>query len=204
MDRTYLFVPPEEKAEVQSLGAEWDSITKRWYIGPNQTPAGFSRWLPPFEEDVDADAEDLDISSNESFVAATTIACHRCHANIEVISIYCATGAVGDEPLTEFTVSEIWAMDEDLIRQLKPWTTFRKLRDDLGKEGNFANHCSQCGAVQEDLYLQRAGRSLLRHPSRSFRLDQTHSPQRDHSFSRWRAFLDRVSPIRRPPSAGTR
>jgi hypothetical protein len=30
--RTYLFVPPEEKLEAQALGAHWDDVTKRWYI----------------------------------------------------------------------------------------------------------------------------------------------------------------------------
>jgi hypothetical protein len=34
---------------------------------------------------------------------ATTIPCHRCRADIEVICIHCATGTVADEPLTEFT-----------------------------------------------------------------------------------------------------
>jgi hypothetical protein len=29
MDRTYLFVPPEERAEVEALGARWDSTHKR-------------------------------------------------------------------------------------------------------------------------------------------------------------------------------
>src|ERR1700722_5141872 len=29
MDRIYLFVPPEEKAQVQSLGAQWDTASKR-------------------------------------------------------------------------------------------------------------------------------------------------------------------------------
>jgi uncharacterized protein DUF5710 len=33
MNRTYLFVPPEEKSEVEALGAQWDTITKRWYVG---------------------------------------------------------------------------------------------------------------------------------------------------------------------------
>ena len=29
VQRTYLFVPPEEKAEVQALGASWDADSKR-------------------------------------------------------------------------------------------------------------------------------------------------------------------------------
>ena len=83
MDRTYLFVPPEEKAEVESLGAQWDTVSKRWYIGPGEQSAKFSKWLPPFEEN-EAD-EEFPIVSSEAFVAATTVRCLRCRANIEVI-----------------------------------------------------------------------------------------------------------------------
>jgi len=153
MDRTYLFVPPEEKAQVESLGAEWDTVSKRWYIGPGQTPAKFSRWLPPFEDDEDEEGDDLDITSSQAFVAATTVPCQGCRADIEVICIHCATGTVADEPLTEFTVSDIYAIDEDLSRQLEPWPNFHETRDREGEEGTFANHCPHCGEIQQDLYL---------------------------------------------------
>ena len=43
MPRTYLFVPPEEKTEVQSLGAHWDNDTKRWYIDSDQAPSNLAR-----------------------------------------------------------------------------------------------------------------------------------------------------------------
>jgi hypothetical protein len=148
MDRTYLFVPPEEKAEVESLGAQWDTALKCWYIGPTDPPAKFSRWLPPFEDDAE-----LSIVSSDAFVAATTIPCHRCHTNIEVICIHCAIGTVSDELLTRFTVSDVWAMDEELTQQLKPWPTFRRIQTRTGELGSFANHCPHCDAVQDDLDL---------------------------------------------------
>jgi len=152
MTRTYLFVPPEEKSEVQSLGAQWDTATKCWYIDPSQTPEKFSRWLSPFDDEGE-EGDNLDIISSHAFVASTTIPCHRCHANIEVICIHCASGTVADEPLTEFTVSDIWAMDEALARQLRPWPNFRKPDPSQGEDGNFANYCPHCGEIQEDLYL---------------------------------------------------
>jgi hypothetical protein len=150
MDRTYLFVPPEEKAEVQSLGAQWDTDKKCWYIGPTQSPTKFSRWLPPFE---DHEEEEFPIVSDEAFVAATTIPCHQCGTPIEVICIHCITGTSSDEPLTLFTVSDIYAMDEALIRQLKPWPTFRPIRTRNADPGSFANHCPHCDAIQDDLDL---------------------------------------------------
>jgi hypothetical protein len=147
MDRTYLFVPPEEKAEVQLLGAHWDDIAKCWYIGPDETPARFSRWLSP------EDDEGFNIASSQAYVAAATIPCQRCRASIEVICIYCGGGTASGEPLTQFTVSYVWAMDEDLTRQLLPWPTFRRVSSPDGGSGGFANHCSQCGVPQEDMFL---------------------------------------------------
>jgi hypothetical protein len=81
-------------------------------------------------------------------VAATTIPCQACRALIEVICIHCESGLVSDEPLTRFTVSDIGAMDGELIRQLRPWPSFRKLAD-----GEFVNHCPECGAAQSEMLL---------------------------------------------------
>jgi Domain of unknown function (DUF5710) len=148
MDRTYLFVPPEEKAEVQALGAQWDSSSKRWYIGPEDAPAKFLRWLPSAVED-----EELTITSDEGYVAATEVACQRCGADIEVICIHCASGTSDDEHLTQFTVSDVGAMDEALANQLQRWPNFRRSKRPNGEPGNFANHCPNCNAPQEDLYL---------------------------------------------------
>jgi hypothetical protein len=147
MDRTYLFVPPEEYPELQVLGAHWDGISKRWYIGPDDLPARFSKWLSVEDDD------GFNIASSQAYVAAATIPCEQCRASIEVICIYCESGSVSDEPLTEFTVSNVWAMDEELTRQLLPWPTFRRLSGSDAEPSDFANHCSRCGAPQEDMFL---------------------------------------------------
>jgi hypothetical protein len=145
VDRTYLYVPPEEKAEVEALGALWDAESMCWYIGSQANPEEFSKWLPRDEED----EEEFTIASSQVYVASTTILCWKCRSKIEVICIFCETGIVSDEPLTHFTVSGIWAMDSALARQLEPWPFFRPVE----QEGDFANHCPHCGALQEDLYL---------------------------------------------------
>ena len=144
MDRTYLYVPPEEKAEVAALGALWDAKSMCWYIGSDEDPAKFSKWLPEGEDD-----EDFSITSTQAYVASTSISCWKCHSKIEVICIYCESGSASDEPLTQFSVSGIWAMDDALARQLEPWPFFKP----VDQESYFANHCAHCGALQEDLYL---------------------------------------------------
>jgi hypothetical protein len=148
MDRTYLFVPPEEKAEVQSLGAQWDAVSKCWYIGSDETAAKFSKWLPSPEDD-----KEFDIVSSQAYVAAATMLCRQCRASIEVICIHCESGTAAGEPLTRFTVSDVWSMDEDLARQLQPWPNYRPMKGIDGEAGEFANHCPRCGTPQEDMYL---------------------------------------------------
>src|ERR1700759_1208936 len=149
--RTYLFVPPQEKAEVQLLGAHWDGATKRWYLNVDQSSARFSRWLP-FDSEVEtADDTPFTMDSDEAFVAATTTSCQHCNSRIEVICIHCKSGTASGEPLTHFTVSHIWAMDDTLKHQLQSWPNFRKANKPTNEF--FANHCPHCDALQEDLYL---------------------------------------------------
>jgi len=148
VERTYLLVPPEEKAEVQALGARWDAHSKCWYIGSDAVPAAFSKWLPPEQGD-----EGFTITSDQAHVAAAKIACQQCHSLIEVICIHCETGTVSGEQLSRFTVSHVWAIDENLARQLRPWPTFREVRDPDEEGSYFANHCPRCGSLQDDMYL---------------------------------------------------
>jgi hypothetical protein len=144
MDRTYLYVPPEEYAEVKALGAHWNDRSKCWYVRCGESLAEFSQWLAD-----DGTDEEFAITSDQAHVAATSVSCWKCHAKIEVICIYCESGSVSDEPLERFTVSEVWAMDDTLTRQLEPWSFFRYVE----QEGHFANHCPHCAEQQKDMYL---------------------------------------------------
>ena len=117
MHRTYLFVPPEERAEVEALGAHWDSAHKRWYVdgAPSSSSA---RWSSIPEEDK------YSIISNDAYVASTKIPCPHCGQETEVIGIHCSGGTVLDEPLERFTVRDIRAVDEVLLQELKRWPRF--------------------------------------------------------------------------------
>jgi hypothetical protein len=149
MYRNYLYVPPEEEAKVEALGAQWDDSAKCWYIGPDVAPDRFSQWLAHDQEDDD----EFTITSDQAYVACASVSCCNCHSSIEVICIYCESGIVRDEPLTQFTVSRIWAMDDALTRQLEPWPTFRREGDPASQDSAFVSHCPQCGAPQDDLFL---------------------------------------------------
>jgi len=144
VNRTYLYVSPEEQHEVKALGAHWDNQLKCWYVDGNEDSARFAKWL-----DEDDSADDFTISSDEAFVASATVACWQCHTGIEVICIYCESGTVSEEPLTRFTVSCLWAVDTALAQQLAQWPCFKP----ADSESAYANHCPHCGAVQDDMYL---------------------------------------------------
>jgi hypothetical protein len=107
----------------------------------------------PSEEAIEVDDPEFAVTSDQAAVAAAKVSCWKCHEAIEVICIYCESGVVSGEVLTQFTVSNIWAMDEALSRQLEAWPTFRQVYDQTGQASHFANYCSHCSAVQEDLYL---------------------------------------------------
>jgi len=148
VQRTYLYVTPEEYKAIESHGAQWDNETKRWYIDTDQSPKDFAKWLP-FDYDV-ASPEDTEsnIVSDQAFVAAATVSCQECSSSMEVICIYCDTGSASDEPLTQFSVSHIFAMCDELREQLRPWPNFQGT-----KGGLFVNICHACGARIDDLYL---------------------------------------------------
>jgi hypothetical protein len=100
-----------------------------------------------------AQGEEFTITSDQAFVAATTVSCWNCHSSIEVICIFCESGTASGELLTQFSVSHVWAMDGALARQLEGWGNFRKVNAGGGQESYFANHCPHCGSLQDDLYL---------------------------------------------------
>ena len=66
MNRTYLFVPPEERSEVEALGATWDSDLKCWYVD-GEPSSSLARWSSTSED------EEFSIISNDAYVARTGI-----------------------------------------------------------------------------------------------------------------------------------
>jgi hypothetical protein len=97
--------------------------------------------------------EDFEVVSTDAYVASTEVTCWKCTRDMEVICIYCESGVDIDEPLTRFTVSTIWTMDDALSYQLQRWPHFKRGTGPALHPGYFANHCPQCGAAQEDMDL---------------------------------------------------
>jgi len=137
MNRTYLFVPPEERSEVEALGAAWDSDLKCWYVD-GEPSSSLARWSSTSED------EEFSILSNDAYVARTGITCPHCGQETEVICIHCVSGTASEQSLEQFTVFDIRAVNETLLQELKSWPGFHRTVEG-GVVGAFANHCSRCG-----------------------------------------------------------
>jgi len=147
MERIYLYVPPEEYAEVKASGACWDEHSKRWYVPQGSVSATLSRWMG------DGDEAEFGIESEEAFIAAAQTSCTNCREKIEVICIHCYSGIdlESGNALEFFTLSNISSMDSALAATLERWRFYRTTTEP--EDGYFANHCPYCGAVQEDYLL---------------------------------------------------
>ncbi|HEX4050898.1 MAG TPA: DUF5710 domain-containing protein [Steroidobacteraceae bacterium] len=148
MSRIDLFVAPEDYSQLGALGACWDRRSKCWYIDSTMPRERFADWLPDATTQGLPD-EDLLIESPEAFVARARTDCRRCRHSIEVVCVYCRRGTVSGEPLEAFRVQCVWALDEDLRRQLQRWPGYRM----DAREGIYLNHCPQCGAAQDEADL---------------------------------------------------
>lgn len=103
-------------------------------------------------ESDDYDDAEFTISSDDAYVAAVTIACHRCRRPFEAICIFCRSGTCFGEPLQDFTIANLQRVDATLATGLGAWPHFHSMGSSE-QPGEFANHCPNCGAVHEDHLL---------------------------------------------------
>jgi hypothetical protein len=150
MQRIYLDVSPEEYPEAKASGAVWDDASKTWYIEKDTSPALFSRWLNSGWE-----GGEFGIIADEARVISADVPCSQCRESVEVICIYGQSGVDTETggSLEQFTVSNVWAIDTELERQLERWPSYRRVIDGDLVGGVFANHCPNCHAVQEEYLL---------------------------------------------------
>ena len=150
MSRIDLFVAPEEYAQIRALGACWDQRSKCWYIDSAMPRERFAAWRPDAAAQAQGLADpDFLIESSDAFVARARAGCCRCRRDLEVVCLYCRRGTVSGEPLEAFRVQCIWAVDDQLRRQLQRWPGYRM----DASAGIFLNHCARCGAAQQDADL---------------------------------------------------
>ena len=118
----------------------------------------------------DGDARiDYSILSDEALVISGQAPCWKCGTGMEVICIYCQSGLVNGEPLLNFSVSNVTAVDEALRMQLARWPGFHLARRGPGAGSLYLNHCPACGISQDDFFLHCRPEGLF------FRFDDSSS-----------------------------
>ena len=148
MSRIDLFVAPEDYPQLRALGARWDRRSKCWYVDSAMADNRFVAWLPDATTQGLSDNDWL-IESPEAFVARARTHCRSCRRSIEVVCLYCRSGTVSGQPLQAFRVQCVWALDNELRRQLQRWPGYRM---DI-RQGTYLNHCPQCGDAQDEADL---------------------------------------------------
>lgn len=98
------------------------------------------------------------------FLLKTAVPCWKCDATVNAIGI--AANHVegidedgefvpyGDDPYEFFSLSYITAIPDDLIAELHTVSLhFKRAASATAGQAYFANHCSECGAMQGDHYV---------------------------------------------------
>lgn len=101
------------------------------------------------------------IVSDEAVVVSGHVLCWKCQASIEVVCLYCQSGFVDGEAALDFSVSNLTAVDEILLRQLAPWPHFRRVQSSDGRAATFENHCPSCAEAQDDWRLHHQPGSIF-------------------------------------------
>lgn len=99
------------------------------------------------------DESRLSIRAIKAFVASANARCWKCHVDIAVICVYVRQGTVDGDPQSDFTVSNITALNDALKRHLAPLPFFRPAESRAAEMTYWANHCFECNALQGDFYL---------------------------------------------------
>jgi hypothetical protein len=99
------------------------------------------------------DSDSSSVTADSAFVACAPTTCWKCGGPIEVITIYCKTGAVDGQPLSSFCVSSVTSVAPALSNELKRWPHFRLSYSRTAEEEYWANHCTHCDTLQGDFFL---------------------------------------------------
>jgi hypothetical protein len=183
-----LKVPYAEKDEAKALGALWDSSRLCWYVPTGLDPRPFQRWIPPR----DTGTPGLNLRALEAYVVTAPRRCWRCTQPTIVVGFLMAPG-FEDFSLWEEEIDgegrwgggQGWAFAHDIdtlpsliaAQAITRAPFYRRAFSSTTQSHYWANHCSECRALQGDFHLfeEPDGPFLLLEPQdivghRAFRL----------------------------------
>lgn len=162
-----LKVPNAEKDQAEALGARWEPSRRCWYVPDGVDLLPFRRWFP----EQDPGVSGLNLRSLETYVITAPHRCWRCQQDTVVAGFLMAPG---------FEDFSVWEDDPDgqghwgggegwrfafhldalpspiaaqaIMRAPRYRRAFSQTRSSY-----WANHCSDCEALQADLQLFEEG-----------------------------------------------
>lgn len=152
----FLNVPYQDEEKAKALGAEWDKEKKQWYVKNKNEYNKFFKWYPFY-------SCSEEIICDWIYIVRARWKCSSCNKNTSVISLavenyfginkYSGRYEYHNDDIVFITVEEE-ITDRHLERYLKKRFNFYHHNSPNGVDF-YANHCWECGAVQNmnSLYI---------------------------------------------------
>ncbi|HWU13442.1 MAG TPA: DUF5710 domain-containing protein [Caulobacter sp.] len=159
-----LKVPYAEKDQAEALGARWEPSRRCWYVPDGMDLLPFRRWFP----EPDPDVAGLNLRSLEAYVVTAPHRCWRCHQTTIVAGFLMAPGFEDfsvwkDDPHGHghWGGGEGWRFAFHIDTLPSPIAAqaimraprYRRVLNHAARSAYWANHCSECEALQGDVQL---------------------------------------------------
>lgn len=159
-----LDVPNAESNQAEALGALWEPSRRCWYVPDGVDLLPFRRWFPKQDPGVPG----LNLRSLETYVVTAPRRCRRCEQATIVAGFLMAPGfedfSVWEDDLDgegRWGGGEGWcfafhidALPSPIAAQaIMRAPRYRRAFSQTTRSSYWANHCSECGALQGDFHL---------------------------------------------------
>ena len=159
-----LKVPYADKDEAKALGARWEPSRRCWYVPDGLDLQPFRRWIPAR----DTGAPGLNLRSPETYVVTAPRRCWRCGQTTTVVGFLMAPGfedfSVWEDEIDgggHWGGSDGWcfafhvdALPSTIAAQaIMRAPRYRRAFSKTTQSSYWANHCSECSALQGDFHL---------------------------------------------------
>lgn len=168
-----LRVPYAEKDEAKALGALWEPSRRRWYVPPGLDLQPFRRWIPPG----DTGTPGLNLRALEAYVVTAPRRCWRC-AETTIVAGFLMAPGFEDFSVWEGEIDgegrwgggEDWAFAQYIdalpssvaAQAIARAPRYRRAFSRTTQSRYWANHCSECQALQGDFHLfEEPGEAFL-------------------------------------------
>jgi hypothetical protein len=168
-----LKVPYAEKDEAKALGALWEPSRRCWYVPPGLDLRPFGRWMPP----PDTGTPGLNLRASEAYVVTAPRRCWRC-AKTTIVAGFLMAPGFEDFSVWEGEIDgegrwgggEGWAFAQYIdalpssvaAQAIARAPRYRRAFSKTTRSQYWANHCSECRALQGDFHLfEEPGEAFL-------------------------------------------